>query len=553
MSSGAMVAGVAGLRAHQKMLDVAGNNLANVNTTAFKSSRVTFADTLSNTIRQASPPTASVGGTNPQQIGTGVALASIDRDVGQGSLLNTGQPLDLAIEGAGYFVLNDGETDLFTRVGAFTVDSDYYLVDPNTGYRVQRIGNVGEAEQFQTIGDPDIRIPYDKPVQANETTTITYAGNLSANLESITTTQMSSGMQYTKGGVAVSDLTGTRLDELDQATGLDTTDVITVYGYKADSTELGGGAGVDINLWNAGNYLTVQDFLDEISTVFGTSTATMVNGEIILTDDAAGFSETEMFLEYTGAGSFTLPKHFIYNAVGGLATRETNIKIYDSLGSPHTVSATFVKTDALATWDLVITSMTGDVILNDRRVSEITFGTDGAYAGLDGTDTTTFLVTYSHDPAARTIQLDLGTVGGFDGLTQFGGDQTASAAGQDGYSYGSLLNLSISSEGVLEGAFTNGVRRQIASACLAVFQNPAALEAIGNNYFAASANSGDPKKTSGLSAGAGAVRGGSLEKSNVEVAEEFVNMIQAQNGFQANARTIRVANEMLSELTNLIR
>jgi flagellar hook protein FlgE len=103
------------------------------------------------------------------------------------------------------------------------------------------------------------------------------------------------------------------------------------------------------------------------------------------------------------------------------------------------------------------------------------------------------------------------------------------------------------------GIFTNGVRRDIAALEIATFQNPAGLESLGTNYFTTSANSGDAVATRALSGGAGAVRGGALEKSNVEVAAEFVNMIQAQNGFQANARTIRVANEMLRDLTNLIR
>src|SRR5512133_1924522 len=100
-----LLAGVSGLQAHQKMLDVSGNNLANVNTTGFKSSRVSFAELLGNTLREASQPTQNVGGTNPMQVGSGVEVASIDRNMTQGSLMNTGQPLDMAIDGQGFFVL----------------------------------------------------------------------------------------------------------------------------------------------------------------------------------------------------------------------------------------------------------------------------------------------------------------------------------------------------------------------------------------------------------------------------------------------------------------
>ena len=97
----ALSSGVTGLQAHQQMLDVAGNNLANVNTTAFKASRIGFAELLSQTLAQASQPTDRVGGTNPQQMGSGVGVASITPNMTQGSIVNTGNPLDVAIEGAG--------------------------------------------------------------------------------------------------------------------------------------------------------------------------------------------------------------------------------------------------------------------------------------------------------------------------------------------------------------------------------------------------------------------------------------------------------------------
>src|SRR4030066_111317 len=104
----ALSAGVTGLQVHQKMLDISGNNLANVNTTAFKASRITFSELLSETIKKASQPTATVGGTNPQQMGSGVGVAGISPTMTQGGIENTGNPLDLAVEGEGYFVLSDG-------------------------------------------------------------------------------------------------------------------------------------------------------------------------------------------------------------------------------------------------------------------------------------------------------------------------------------------------------------------------------------------------------------------------------------------------------------
>src|SRR5437763_982682 len=139
----ALSSGVTGLQAHQQMLDVAGNNLANVNTTSFKSSRILFSELLSETIRKASQPTTNTGGTNPVQMGSGVGVSGIVRNMSQGNIVNTGNPLDMAIEGEGYFVLSDGQQNVYSRAGAFAVDSSAMLVDPSTGYRVQRIGSEG--------------------------------------------------------------------------------------------------------------------------------------------------------------------------------------------------------------------------------------------------------------------------------------------------------------------------------------------------------------------------------------------------------------------------
>ena len=145
----ALSAGVTGLQAHQKMLDIAGNNLANVNTTSFKASRITFSELLSETIKKASQPSATVGGTNPQQMGGGVQVAGISPNMSQGNIVNTGNPLDLAMEGEGYFAISDGQQNFYTRAGAFAVDADSNLVDPATGYLVQRVGSVGESDGFQ--------------------------------------------------------------------------------------------------------------------------------------------------------------------------------------------------------------------------------------------------------------------------------------------------------------------------------------------------------------------------------------------------------------------
>ena len=546
----ALLAGVSGLKAHQKMLDVAGNNLANVNTLGFKSSRVTFSELLSETLREASQPTGTTGGTNPVQIGSGAGLASVDRVMSQGGLVNTGRDLDMAVEGAGYFVLNDGQRDVYTRVGAFAVDSQNYLVDPGTGYRVQRIGYLGVAEGFQNATDNNIAIPYAMTLPAKPTENITYSGNLSADVAEPTTNLLSAGLLYTAGGAPVSAVT--KLTDLDQVTGLADGDQIGIAGFNR------AGAAVSTNYTIVDAAVdTLGDLLGAISTAYSGSTANIVNGQIQLEDDAPGYSKTDLLLAYTGAGTFELPKYFRVLTPGSEGMQNIDVEAFDSQGIGHVMSASFVKTSTANTWDLLLTSITGGIVtLDDRRISGITFLTDGSYGGMGGTppDAQSFTITFANDPGTpRTITMDFGTIGENDGVTLTGGNTTVSARGQDGYASGQLTALTASREGTMMGMFTNGIRKEIAAIKMATFQNPAGLTALGNNYVGASGNSGDPVPTTGLSGGAGAVRSGSLEESNVEIAGEFVNLIQAQNGFQASARTIRVANEILRELSGLIR
>ncbi|MHC4666335.1 MAG: flagellar hook protein FlgE [Planctomycetota bacterium] len=556
----ALSAAVTGLQAHQKMLDIAGNNLANMSTTGFKTSKITFSELLSETIKKASAPSTTVGGINPQQMGSGVGVAGISRNMSQGNIVNTGQPLDLALEGEGYFVLSDGQQHVFTRCGAFGVDAASVLIDPATGFRVQRIGSTGEADGFQTVGDSNINVPYDTALPARATSTMAVAGNLSADA-SLTTPQTQlivSNVAYTVSGSAATG--ATELDQLDQFSGsfgAAETASITITGFQPDGTPISDSfTGIDTNTTLNGliNYLN--------TTVLSGATASLLNGKIRITDDTSGYSLTDIRFDYqqtaSGTDSLTMPGYFEVANVGGEEVKSVNITVYDSQGGKHVLSGAFVRTNNPNEWDMLLTSITGNVseiTLDNRRIDGVTFdATDGSYSGLSGTDTSEFVVTFAHDTAnPQTVSVSLGTEGECDGLTQFAGASTAVVREQDGYESGRLTTVSINNEGVLIGAFSNGIKKNIATLQIALFQNPAALESVGGSYFNASANSGEAVATQALNAGAGAIHGGALEKSNADVASEFVNMILAQNGFQANARTIRVANEVLRELSNLIR
>jgi flagellar hook protein FlgE len=559
----ALSSGVTGLQAHQKMLDAAGNNLANVNTTAFKSSRVTFAELLGQTLEQASQPTDRIGGTNPQQMGSGVGVASITPDMTQGSIVNTGNPLDVALEGQGYFVVSDGERSLYTRSGTFGVDQSGHLVDPATGYRTQRIGLTGEADGFQIAGDNSIRVPYDVALPANPTSQVTLTGNLSSDaVETPRAQVLTSNLTYTYQGDTEATLT-TEIDQLDQFSGgsgtggqLDTdeTGTITISGYHKDGTAFSTGLTFTVD-----DTTTVGDLIDHLNdNVLTGATASLAGGKIRITDDETGFSRSDIQLSYAGTGTLETPPYFDLTTVGGDALKNVNIAIYDSQGGKHVLSAALVRTDATNNWDMVLTSVTGNVqeiSPDNRRISGIAFDPEnGAFAGIPDTESAQFVVTFNHDIAhPQTIAMDFGTVGSFDGLTQFAGNSTAVAREQDGYEAGSLSAVSVNNEGVLIGAFSNGVKKDLATLQIALFKNPAGLEGVGGGYFTPSANSGGAVATQAMSTGAGTIHGSALEKSNADVATEFVNLIQAQNGFQANARTIRVANDILRELTSLIR
>jgi flagellar hook protein FlgE len=289
--SDALLAGVSGLTAHQKMLDVVGNNLANIDTLGFKTSRVTFSELLTQTLKEGTGPTDFTGGTNPEQIGAGVGIGSIDRDMTQGSMETTNQPLDMAIAGEGFFVLSDGTRDLYTRVGAFGVDANNYLVDPATGYRVQRIGSEGVAEGFQDPASGDIRVPYDMALSARATETIQFSGNLSPDASQSTTAIFTSGLPITAGGSVASG--STKLVDIDGSTAI-AGEKITVAGTKKDGTAVS----ADFTI-AAGS--TVDDLTSFMTTQFGGgssdgSSATYTNGEIGLSDNTAGYSQTDLTL-----------------------------------------------------------------------------------------------------------------------------------------------------------------------------------------------------------------------------------------------------------------
>jgi flagellar hook protein FlgE len=184
MALQALFVGSTGLQANSSALDVIGSNLANTNTTGYKSQRVQFNDLVYQTLNPGSGPSANFGGVNPAQLGGGVEIGAIGSNLGQGGITTTGRPLDMAIAGQGFFTLSNGAQTVYSRAGAFDVDAAGFLVDPATGFRVQRFGNLGESAPgvagFQQVGNLDIRVPFGAGLPGVTTANVQYQGNLSA-------------------------------------------------------------------------------------------------------------------------------------------------------------------------------------------------------------------------------------------------------------------------------------------------------------------------------------------------------------------------------------
>ena len=385
----ALSAGVTGLQAHQKMLDVAGNNLANVNTTAFKASRITFAELLSETIKKASQPTSEVGGTNPLQMGSGVGIAGVSPNMAQGNLMNTGNPLDLAIEGEGYYVLSDGSQDIYSRAGAFGVDADSNLVDPATGYFVQRIGSVGESDGFQTSGISNICVPYDVAMPARATTEVVVSGNLSADATYPTSRAqvIASNIGYTtsNGTTAIGI---TELSDLDQFSGtFSGNGVITFSGYKPDGTSLASATpAVDLTM-DVTATTTLNDVLTWLNTDEGTAG---VNEEQTITGTAASGTFT---LSYGGETTGVLDWNDTAGDIETALELLTGIDDVTVAGGPLGTAGVTVTFDGALVEETDVALLTvNDIDLAGGTVSVAETTTGRAVQGVLGSEATATLV-----------------------------------------------------------------------------------------------------------------------------------------------------------------
>lgn len=532
---------LSGVRTHQFMLDVIGNNLANSNTIAFKASRVTFSEMMSQTLTPAASPTSNLGGRNPVQVGMGVSVGAVTRDFSQGSLRETGNPLDLTMDGEGFMVVHNGSDTVFTRSSTFGVDANNYLADSVTGYRLLNLDN-----------EP-IRIPYDVQIPAKMTGSIEFTGNLSADA-SVPATEvlaMVNGLQA--GGAPV--VAATELNSVDSIGSAYTDgDTIEITGTRADGSTL---TPATFTYGAANDGTTVGDLVAAIDNAFGAEATCSLDadGKLVLTAADSGDASFSLNLTNGGANGISWSEHSWFVETDGKdgGMRKSSMVTYDSRGQAHIITFAFTRVGERE-WDLVAELGDSGGTLTKDTVQGIRFNTDGSFNSVsnqDG-DAQQIIIDFGSAADQQVVTLDFGAAGEFDGLTMFGGNSSAAASSQEGYAAGTLKSVSFGQDGIIEGIYTNGQLRELAQILIATFDNPEGLDSLGSGVWAATVNSGGAILGTAMSGRAGALASAVLEGSNVESAEELTNLIVAQNGFQLSARAMSVGNRIIQELVNII-
>jgi flagellar hook protein FlgE len=261
----------------------------------------------------------------------------------------------------------------------------------------------------------------------------------------------------------------------------------------------------------------------------------------------------------------TVPPAFDINDTTNTSNFSTTLTVYDTLGNNHFLTFLFRKTSSLnREWHAAVdkTEITNplptDTTLTEVGNGTLSFTGDGAL--FDETTATPISITWNDLTTPQTITPDFGlninsegSLTGLDGTTQFGSASNVASQSQNGFGAGVLLNLGINDNGDIEGAFSNGGTRVIGRIALATFANDGGLRRLGGNLFIETTASGQPLVGSPDTGGRGLTSSAALEKSNVDLATEFVNMIQVQRGYQANTRTIRTTDQMLVDLISLIQ
>ena len=546
-----MYSAVSGLKTHQTRMDVIGNNIANVNTVAFKSSSVTFSDILYQTTSNASGANATTGtgGVNAKQIGLGTTAAATKVSItSAGASETTGNPFDIRLtdkNSTNFFIVNNGSENVFTRSGSFYVDGSGNLCMSSTGYTVmgwQVDETTGEIRK-DTVSA--LRIMQEK--------------NLTSAPEATT--------QATIAGV---------LDENDTDVKNDAGRVMNLnfydnlgYQYTAKfaikSTGTDGKYTVELTSVLDSNNKNIIADLDkqQIAQIFGNYNANATLGQYGLTKDYTYDKADQTYVDSTGKKfkqSATDP--IVFEEVG----KPTNkVSITDIFSGITTTIANNVK-NKTNNYNVTFDAQTGHATLTGEQTSyDLEFDTSsGKFKSIGGENPSVML-----NMGALSSGL-INKNGNFQNITvdfsqclnyENGGKSTigADAGAVDGTTgkgrkLGAMTGIFIDTSGRIYGTYDNGNTELLGQIAVAQFSNASGLEKVGESCYRTTLNSGEFDGIGvEISADGSSMTTGELEMSNVDLSSEFTSMITTQRGFQANSRVITTSDTLLEELVNLKR
>ena len=575
--------GVSGLRTHQTKMDVIGNNIANVNTTAYKTMSINFSDLMYQTTQAATGPNAETGtaGTNPRQIGLGVQTAAISTKITEeGATQSTGNPFDLKISGDEFFVVSNGVDTFFTRDGSFYVDAAGNLAMSSTGYNVMgwQVDEKTMNIKKDTVSPLQVMSGKYETYGAEYTQSATASGIVDWNDDdqSESSGKMMNLQIYDNLGFSYT--VKLSLHNAYHTTGND-------YSYYVEMEDIvdSTGASVIENLksadTNGDGKVSDAEKQAVLDTLLGSQNQlTKVEEEygiaVTVTDDdkyATYEAEKADGTTYTAYILIQGDADSLYDADGNLNTAGT-IKVFNADGSDS--GETISVADAIekvyggnVTLDQIKSAKLVEdgnkLLVTEKNVDGVILtykGTDGSLESVAGgggdNDKSATLDLSSLGEAFTKINIDFSQtlVSDNKGKSTIGIEKGATDGLEAGRALGTLQGVSIQTNGMIYASYSNGQMRLLGQIAVAQFANASGLQKEGDNLYSATQNSGDFDGMGvDISENGDCMNTGVLEMSNVDLSSEFTEMITTQRGFQANSRIITVSDTMLEELTNLKR
>lgn len=541
-----LYSGVAGLKTHQTKMDVIGNNIANVNTTAYKSQSIVFSELMYQTTQRASGPNATTGtaGTNARQIGLGVKSGAISTAIASpGSTQTTGNPFDIKITGDAFFIVSDGNDNFFTRDGSFYVDGIGNLAMSSNGYNVMgwQVDETTGAIKKDTVSALRIMSPENMTYPPEATSKAYVSGiidkfDVQVSSESGKILNLSFydalGYEYTaKLSMKATGTKGMYTVELDSVLDADAKPV-EIPGMTFGTTQVV----EDPKTLGLSKAFTYDDaaktftYLDEDGVTQHTinlSSNALTDDEKNLIAKAYGYSSYEEFSKLNNANG-PLAAQIDAGGFGALLQADGSLAV-----TGRTITGGVIKYSEANGVIESVNGLTNDFTLN------LSFGEEESPAG-----------------PFTTINIDFSTSNNLDneGASTIGADPGDKDGKGVGRKLGKLSGISIQRDGMIYASYDNGQRRLLGQIAVAEFPNAAGLEKCGDNLYAATLNSGEFDGIGvDIMSGGGYMETGVLEMSNVDLSSEFTEMITTQRGFQANSRIITVSDTLLEELVNLKR